>query len=264
MPVANGQGYSEYTAVKQEHFTAIIAMHLKIVSAIISENTWPDKRYWYFDLTAGSGSHPKTGAPGSPLIFLGIAERMGVAYQAMLIERESAACELLGARLASVGSQFGSTEVLRGDHCEMMRELRCVLPPRPTYGLAYCDPSGDRPAFELLAEMSQWSGLARVDFLVNCSATNIKREYRAFHRGRHISDDVAGIAKRYWLVREPYGKFQWTFLLGTNWDKFPEYRKIGLYRLSSPEGQAILERLAYSEPERKEMASECQYALPLV
>ena len=61
--------------------------------------------------------------------------------------------------------------------------------------------------------------------------------------------DIVG--KKQWLIREPIGKHQWTFMLGTNWKKFPEWKKEGFYRIDTEEGQRVFRRLNWTAGERE-------------
>lgn len=57
------------------------------------------------------------------------------------------------------------------------------------------------------------------------------------------------IGKKAWLIREPFGKHQWSFILGVNWEEFPEFKKIGFHKTSSTQGQNILNRINYTAKE---------------
>ena len=69
---------------------------------------------------------------------------------------------------------------------------------------------------------------------------------------------VNKIDKKCWLIREPYGKQQWSFLLGTYGDIFDDYKKYEFYRIDSEEGKDIFYLLnttlnSLSEDERNEI-----------
>ena len=42
-----------------------------------------------------------------------------------------------------------------------------------------------------------------------------------------------------------------TFMLGTNWKKFPEWKKEGFYRIDTEEGQRVFRRLNWTAGERE-------------
>lgn len=62
------------------------------------------------------------------------------------------------------------------------------------------------------------------------------------------------IPKKYWLVRNALknSTWQWTFLLGTNWTDFPEFKKIDMVKLDSSKGQSFFEKLNLTSKERQE------------
>ena len=70
MPIENGVGYGEFTGVKIEHLSKILAMHMAITREVIKKHaSYYKPTYRYFDLTAGKGKTPD-GILGSPLVFL--------------------------------------------------------------------------------------------------------------------------------------------------------------------------------------------------
>jgi len=87
--------------------------------------------------------------------------------------------------------------------------------------------------------------------LFNFSAANIKRTLKCSltKENRNLRELFSVVNKTHWLIREPYYKHQWSFLLGTNWASFPAYKSIGLYSIDSKEGQEILEKLIYTKEE---------------
>src|SRR4029453_11635108 len=62
---------------------------------------------------------------------------------------------------------------------------------------------------------------------------------------------VKTIGKAFWIVREPLEHFQWTFLIGTNGDSFPIFKRHRFHGLWTPIGRKIMRRLDYNlVPER--------------
>ena len=58
MPVKDGIGYGEYTGVKIEHLSKILAMHMAITQAVIKgTSSYFEPEYRYVDLTAEKGIH---------------------------------------------------------------------------------------------------------------------------------------------------------------------------------------------------------------
>jgi len=226
-------------------------MHLRMTKAVMQK--WHIPTYHYFDLNAGPGRYqlPDDGTPiiGSPLVFLKAAREAEVPYTAVLIEKCAASCENL---LREVRS-FENVTVRQGDHNVILdeyggRHLQAL-------GLIYSDPSNHEVPFEALSRFCQ--AYPKVEVLIHVAATAIKRV--------HAKDDpdlrsrLGQLNKNYWLVRAPDGPWQWTFLLGTNWDGFKDYQAINFHRMDSTKGREIIDRLNYT---RTELACIYQSALP--
>src|SRR5215510_10855027 len=92
MPIENGVGYGEYTGVKIEHLSKILAMHMAITKSVIKKHaSYSEPEYRYLDLTAGKGLTPD-GNLGSPIVFLDKVKdqklKFDIPFRADLIERE--------------------------------------------------------------------------------------------------------------------------------------------------------------------------------
>lgn len=90
-----------------------------------------------------------------------------------------------------------------------------------------------------------------MEILLYVPTTNIKRVHHL--TDRLLSDAMADIGKKYWLVRRPltWDSLKWTFLLGSNTPLFKDYDKIDFVRLDSPAGQAIFPALNLSRKQRR-------------
>lgn len=255
MPVSNDIGYSEYTRMKEEGLERILSLHLHLANNII-QHGWSDPLYYWYDINAGSGNNPN--CPGSPLVFLETARRIGLRYSATFIEQNDANHKLLEACIR----QDDSVTVLCGDNCELL-PLVCgqLNGRRHRFGMIYHDPNGE-PNFDLLAEVSKLSALSKIDILVYLSGTTLKRVRCAFRDRDGLLDRLATINKQHWLVRDisTSGPQQWTFLLGTNWIDFPEYKRAGFYRTDGDKGRDILHVLSTTEKEREQAAQIAMFA----
>jgi len=86
------------------------------------------------------------------------------------------------------------------------------------------------------------------------SATAIKRIRRSPQTGLNetLEESLSKIDKKYWLIRQPEGQHQWTFLIGSRGFQWQEWRKEKSYRLDSEIGQEIMFKLNLTEQEFKD------------
>lgn len=249
MPVLNGIGFGEHTALKQEHFEKLIRLHLNVTARVqrnCREKRWQGvdlNTYYYFDINAGAGNDP-TGLVGSPVIFLKQAALRGTRYQAILIEREP-----VNYRQLSSVIRDANVVIECGDHNDVLP--RYFVKGLKRFGLVYTDPSGDIPPFELLAAMSRQPIYKMLDICIYVHATNIKRIRRSSltNEQRCLRDFIDSIDKKEWIVREPIGREQWSFLIGSNWINFPDWQKEGFHSYRSARGKEIFDLLTYTAGE---------------
>lgn len=259
MPVDDGFGYGEHTELKREHFRGFVDYHLQISQGVMNKHSsWLDNNYWYFDLNAGPGRYTpdlrqlsmfEASAPGdnsltcpdgpeiigSPVVFMERAEARKVPYVARFFEISPRHAECLRESLPCPACSCGRYSVEQGDHTNLLPNY--FRNTRERLGLVYSDESGRVPPFELLRDLSACRCNARLDLLIYVSATNVKRT------GQRLLDHLPTINKKHWIIREPCGQHQWTFLFGTNWANFPAWEKRGFYPLNSAKGASIMRRL---------------------
>lgn len=246
--LAETQGQSDYTPQKEEILSSILAQHLHICRGIFAKHRdWLRGVYYFYDIYAGSGINERAGCDGSPLVFLKEAERLYVPYVATFIDKEPLHAEALARRVARFGR--GTTVVYEADNAMRLPLLIAAIGKAQPYGIIYADPNG-MPPFELLAEVSQCPQCRVLDILIHCSATTLKR-FRGAFGGKNLMEHLGAIQKSDWLIRDPEGtgKQQWTFLFGTNWPDYPEYKRIKLHNIKGREGKAILAGLTYTQAE---------------
>ncbi len=255
-----GAGHSEETFRKTDDFAHLVRMHARFCKSERIRVLSAGSPYLYADLTAGSGhlecdecrSCPEmirllwSGCDSLAVIACREIERVGLEYAGALFERHPAARAALRSRL----NRFGRVTVY-GENGEAPSVLAGV--PAQTYGIICLDPNAvDARHWDLLRHLAGLPGLKRVDLMVHYAATNQKRVRRVHGRALLI-EELETIDKNLWLVMEPRLQEQWTWLIGTNWTKnggYPAWPQRKLYRADSPEGQAILERLTYTDNER--------------
>jgi three-Cys-motif partner protein len=220
MPIENGIGYGEYTGVKIEHLSKILAIHMAITQAVIKKHaSYYEIEYRYVDLTAGKGSTPD-GSIGSPIVFLNKTSepKFEIPFRADFIEREQSNLDELKKTISihsANSSQQGSIHFHHGNYEDVIPNL-FKSKKDIELGLVYVDPTGDLPDFETLAFVS--SRRPRMEILLYLSATNIKRQFQQTQK--FLADFLNETGKQHWLIRRPFrgDSHQWTFLLGSNID----------------------------------------------
>lgn len=247
MPVHNGVGHSSATAEKQQALEAVLSMHINVVKSILSR--WPKypRPYHYIDTNAGTGYNDQEDCPGSPVVFLKTATRINVPIWARFIEINAGNRVFLD----------GCTGCFPGNHLSITGDNQKELPtlmdqlPRNAYGIIYCDPNGiNHDHLDMLAAASVHINCKKMDILIRCAGSAVKRTQHL--TGLKLLDYVSGIEKKHWLVQRVSSsdRWQWTFLLGSNWPDMPTYKKHGFIRLDSDEGKDQIERLNYTNRER--------------
>lgn len=256
MPIENGVGFGDYTGVKIEHLSKILAMHIAITQAVIKKHaSYYEPEYRYVDLTAGKGSTPD-GNIGSPIVFLDKTnnEKFDIPFRADLIERESANIEEL--KKAVQAHPMGSSSQInmhfhQGEYENIIPQLFRTKKDFEL-GLVYIDPTGtsDLPDSNTLARITNMR--PRMEMLFYLSATGLKRQFQQTHQ--LLADFLNATGKQHWLIRKPFkgDSHQWTFLLGSNMDFFKPHKKIQNYFcvLNSPEGQEVFEKMNLSQEQR--------------
>ena len=250
--MANGYiGHGVETDDKLVHFEGIMDWTVEMCAGKYKETP-----FYYIDLNAGSGQPiPGRDLIGSPLLAAKILnDRYGDAsYRMVCVEQNGANLEELDQTLQtyqdSGDANRNRIQMIHGDNRqEITGIIRSMV--RDGRGVVFHDPNGVPDHLELLP---QFRTLPRqVDVLLYVQATSVKRVRNAFDDGRPDLQQLMDIVgKKQWLIREPIGKHQWTFMLGTNWKKFPEWKKEGFYRIDTEEGQRVFRRLNWTAGERE-------------
>lgn len=240
-------GRSQHTKTKQDHFYSVLEVHIKIAKHVQERHkSWIDKEYFYADICAGDGGNDI--ADGSPVIFTRLQKEYGLNCKPYFIDHNPLTMGKLSRKVDNKDAKW-----ICDGHENVLPK---IAPSSNMIGLLYFDPNGD-PSNDypnLLSDFYLNKFTSRIDCLLYFSATTIKRVLKApgTKRDWDLMEDIRRISKDHWLIREPCGKSQWSFLLGTNWPDFPKFKKIGFHRLSSPEGQNTLKRLNYTSKEISE------------
>jgi three-Cys-motif partner protein len=259
MPLRKGVGYGEYTEEKQKHFAGLVNLHVRATKGILGRRK-ADKHYHYIDLNAGPGRYKDGNGrmyTGSPLLFLDKAMGLSVPFKAFLVEIEKTNCEDLNDWTTAYRA-YGDISIIHGDNEDVAPELLNGSSDIPRYGMVYSDPTGSAPPFDMLADLSKLPAYQRIDFVIYLAATNYKRFRRAEHCpvSEFLIEKLRKIGKTTWIVREPTGAHQFTFLIGTNWRRFPDWKKQGFYNVNTPEGEALLALLNFTQEEQRLLLAE--------
>jgi hypothetical protein len=238
------------TEEKERHFRGILDMHVKICKGIRRTG---DPPYLYVDCHAGRGHLEYGGRTflGSPLIAQEILTREAIPHEAIHYEVDAREAALLAEARWVPTSLLDvpdpTTAPIYVQACEEGLPAWLVRQGRQPYrhGLVYADPIGKELPHEMLGHVAHT--MPRVDILAYVSATGYKRR-----NGARLVDHIEAVGKQNVLIREKRGPWQWTFLLFTNWDGFPEWHTSGFHRLNSEAGQRILEELNLTKRELHE------------
>ena len=246
---------SRETEPKEQDFRGLFTMHVKISCGILKRFgiTLP---YLYGDLFAGPGNleFEMRRFPGSPMIAWELLNKYQQPYEMLCFERDAAVAAVLEQTLPT--SQYGSHRVF-AEECQVgfAAWLEAAESQPWRFGLIYTDPIRDEIPYELLNQAV--SKFQRVDLLSYFSATQYKRRRGGDQRlnGNSdrplVSDHILAVRKKFAMIRKPHtgDAWQFSFVLWTNWDRFPVWTKAGFYRVDSPEGQAILDQLDLTRSE---------------
>lgn len=258
MPKNGSVGYSGTTRIKQEHLKAILEMHIMIVKGILKRKKgeeWVDPHYRYIDITAGPGIDDNIydGYIGSPIIFLDLIKKHQVPYRSTFIENDQKSFLKLAWALNHRYDDYIDYVLVFEDNQAYLTSYIASPPKKKQYGMLYADANG-LPDMKLIAELSYIDSFSPLDILINYPATTHKRVLKSpkHPMNKTLEETILLVNKKYWFIREPVSGWQWTFLIGTNWKKFPECHQKGFYNIHSERGKEILIKLNYTAQELAE------------
>lgn len=243
MSVYEDPGKSEETAIKHDQLRKLLDMHIQMCKRSMCN-------YWYFDMNAGDGS-------GSPHIaHTALHAAHYPAWSIVLAEHNPATAE----RLTGYAARFflpGHATVRNESNVSVAH----VYAPRLRFdtdcGIVFHDPNGVQ---DLQLDALRPFARTRLDVLIYYSATAHKRAAKSCYADKigytMIEDILRSGIKTHWLVRAPRTRWQWTFIIGTNWSRFPSWKKAKFYALESPEGRAAIERCQYTTAEQTQRAGQ--------
>jgi three-Cys-motif partner protein len=249
MPKVNGVGISESTQNKQDILKKILEKHLFVVDSIFKKgyNYRDYKNYLYIDATCGNGKYE--GINGSPIVFLDALKKVPD-----LIKYTD--CYFIDKRLESlrelqqyIDPQLSERVILKeGEYIVRIPEL--IDKSHNYFGLIYFDPNGIVD-LDFLIELSKKSNMKKIDILFNYNATAFKRKKTILHLEKNFIDYFKDIKKFNWYISKPSGKWQWSFLFGTNSIHLKLPYSCGFNKVDSDEGERILKKINYTKEEYK-------------
>lgn len=256
------QGQSEYTEWKER---GIAAAGVAVTGRIFAPKFRTRFPFWMFDLFSGAGWNEKADCLGSPIAMLREAKLLGLDYRLHTVDIDAAACEALMAR-SEIAQEYGHRIFAHhGDNAEfagVARELvRQRERPDMAMGVWLCDPNDSSISMELLRNMGKF--LPRMDVLLNVTGSAIKRANGAGGAKATVPELMEQCGKRYWLIREPAGKFQWSLLIGRNFE-VGDYPGMGFYRLESSKGRDAFETLTQTKAQLRADAMAKNADLPFL
>lgn len=234
---------SKNTAIKQQSFTDLVALHIDICQAIWARKAWNGPQYAYIDFNGGPGIAPD-GSPGSPRIFADVARRKGLEYTGLVYEKHDETYNELVRNTVAIPQLI----CVNDDHCNIgagMQEYLFGSGRKWTFGIVYSDPSNAYIPFEALLEVVR--RFPKMEVAINLAAASHKRQshmpaYTTIH------EQLVQL-KENWIVRKPHDKFQWTILVGTSWEQFPAWKERGFYTWDSDVGREWYEKITMTKEE---------------
>lgn len=249
MPIKNGVGFSGATPGKQYALSMLLRQHIAITKSVIEKHDWASREYVFIDCNAGPGTNNDIDCLGSPLVFLDAISGMSISYKAYFVEIKSSNAH----SLERVIGRRANCEVVCDNNQNAVIDIVSSLPDY-SYGLIYTDPNGV-PDFQCLLEPTySLKNAQRLDALIRVSGSSVKRARCAGMTDdtRYLSQRLNAI-KKHWIIQriDPSDKFQWTFLLGTQWRGYKDWKTHGFYKINSQKGSEYFSTVDFTKEERK-------------
>ena len=251
-----GIGRSEHSVLKQKHFAGVVEYLSRVAKRAMEKWEGVDPYYWIFDMNSARPFYPLQEdddcgihLPSSSVIGPKVAARNGHQVRAVLMEiDEGNVRELYNyywPRRCSADFFEGRVhvDIHCGDSSELLSNYgRGTHASR--FGYVYVDPNV--PSIpKTLTEFYAHTCNQKIDLIINIAATSLKRQ------GLSLEQEIRQVMayKRKWLIREPYGRHQWTMLIGTNWVKVNDWSAKGFHLLDTEAGRAIFDRVSKTKQE---------------
>lgn len=257
---SNGQGQGKGTARKEDGFAALFRLLLKVSTGEAVRN-FP---YWHLDLNAGVGWNDKAGCPGSPLVFLREAARVGRPCRAYFCDNDPEAAGRLQANVLAEGAPPEGSErhVVCCDNADLLARVGAEIAadervPELAVGSCVCDPNGFRQWFPVGGLVDFFDRFRRIDCILNLNTSlfarveGCKRSANAairkgFEDWPELGELLGGFHKQTCFIRNPSkgggGRERFVTFLGTN-ARIKRTPFKDFYPLDSWQGQEIVRTL---------------------
>lgn len=261
MPKINGLGISEYTEKKQEIYNSITSTLIGKINGIINNEFQPDgwvaPEVLIIDTTSGPGKYMWKDKEiiGSPLSIISTIKKYPrLKANIHFIEEKWMWNRLLK---MNINGYHNPNHKITIHPPEKFEEIIPIIMKKSLiqhrqFGWIYNDPSGEAPQFDRIAKAVNLWRYKYFDVIINVACTAIKRIRRcgSTKECRSLLQYLQLFQKNHWYVSEPYGKNQWTMILGSNY-KFSKNEIKPLHFWQSDRGQEIFDKVEFSNDERK-------------
>lgn len=234
--------YSNFTKEKQDVFRSIIEHHVNVCFKIYNKQNRVNQVYNYFDLFAGPGVINDNSDIGSPLIFDEVSKSFdSIFFQSRYFDIDEQNIKSLQRKVKG--------DFFVGDSSVTINKI----PGNNNLGLAYLDPFGKdyyKTSYIIVKELCD--KFPKVDILIRVAMTALKRVRGAGYTNFNIQNIVNDSSKKHWIIKELSGNWQWTFLIGTNYLSWADWKKAGFYNIESNTGKEIFQVACYTDNEMPE------------
>jgi hypothetical protein len=252
-------GVSDGTERKLRDFERLQYLHAVLWRTVRERGgngEWIADRYHYVDLNSGPGMlRLPTGkwTAGSPLLFVRNMEYLELPWKAWMCEWDKRSHACLAEYIDHAGvsercSLFARDH--RGAAPDIIAAIHASRRGRKAMGLIYADPNGTLAREEMDTAARIAAEHPKMDILMHLAANTFKR-CRAVFGYASFTERLAALGKKRLLVREPQEDYQWTFVLLTDWERYPDWRSCGFYGDDTPEFQEIMEALLLAKWQRR-------------
>lgn len=249
----SAQGQSLSTIDKERQFAAMLEMNMRI-----ARGACPNAVYRHFDLNAGCGWNHEFGVPGTPLVFVHLADKLLNRWRATFYERDEQRAQQLWQRLRGVPH----VTILHADNREVLAAAKAIgsydlgsLLVDPN-GWLYRNQEGQGCPIEEMVRFFQL--YPRIDLIANMNVRTYVRMRGAaknhrnhpHYNGLHGLQEMPGLfSKRHGLISalSSNGQSQFVRLILRN-IKTNDYRAEGWHHLDSPVAAEIYR---YAEGEKE-------------